>query len=67
VRLIKLRDEEMSFKRWPRTLNEAFGPRAKLHVEPEKTPLRAYFWMLAYGAALGAGLYLLVGLRAGAQ
>lgn len=65
-----LRERSLDLKyerlRAPRTLNEAFGPMAKLHVEPEKTPLRAYFWMLAYGVVIGAGLYLLVGLRAGA-
>lgn len=65
--LKKIDDADVSFKPWPRTLNEAFGPAAKLHVEPEKTPLRAYVWMLAYGITVGAGLYLLVAIRAGAQ
>lgn len=67
MQLKKLADFDMSFKRWPRTLNEAFGPGSSLHIETSKTPLRAYFWMLAYGVAIGAGLYLLVGIRAGAQ
>jgi hypothetical protein len=52
--------------RIPRTMNEAFGPMAKLHVEPEKTPLRAYFWMLAYGVAIGIVFYLIVVIKAGA-
>lgn len=52
--------------RVPRTMNEDFGPTAKLHVEPEKTPLRAYFWMVAYGVAIGAVLYLIVAIKAGA-
>lgn len=49
-----------------RTLNEAFGPYAKLHVEQKKTPLRAYFWMVAYGVAVGSILYLIVAIKAGA-
>jgi hypothetical protein len=53
--------------RVPRTLCDAFGPYAKLHVEPEKTPLRAYVWMAAYGIAIGMGLCVLVLVKAGAQ
>lgn len=49
--------------RVPHTLNDAFGPYAKLHVEPEKTPLRAYFWMVAYGITIGLGFYLIVLVR----
>jgi len=49
-----------------RTMSDAFGPYAKLHVEPEKTPLRAYFWMVAYGVAIGSILYLIVAIKAGA-
>jgi hypothetical protein len=57
-----LREEQRD--RVPRTLADAFGPYAKLHVEPEKTPLRAYFWMAAYGVALGIGFYVVVLVRA---
>ncbi|CAG4887799.1 hypothetical protein [Paraburkholderia saeva] len=66
MELKKIADSDVSFRRWPRTLNEAFGPMAKLHVEPEKTPLRAYVWMVAYGVAIGAGFYVLVALKSGA-
>lgn len=52
--------------RIPRTLNDAFGPYARLHVEPEKLSWRAYFWMLFYGVALGVGFYVLVAIKAGA-
>jgi hypothetical protein len=64
--LKKLADDDMSFKRWPRTLGDAFGPYARLHVEPEKTPLSAYFWMATYGVAVGALFYLIVAIKAGA-
>lgn len=60
------RDLKYERLRSPRTLSDAFGPYAKLHVEPEKTPLRAYVWMVIYGMVIGAGLYLLVAFKAGA-
>ena len=61
-----LREIEYQRLRAPRQLNEAFGPMAKLYVKPEKTPLRAYVWMVAYGVAIGAGFYVLVAFKAGA-
>ena len=60
------RDLKYERLRAPRTLSDAFGPYAKLHVEQEKTPLRAYVWMVVYGAAIGAGFYVLVAFKAGA-
>lgn len=52
--------------RIPRTLNDAFGPYAKLHVEPKRMPLRDKILALALFAAVGAGWYLLVAIKAGA-
>ena len=49
--------------RVPRTLNDAFGPYAKLHVEPPKTPLRDKILAFALFAAVGAGWYLIVLVR----
>lgn len=60
------RKADVSFKRWPRTINEAFGPGSPLTVEPQKQPLRAYLWMALYGIAIGAGWYLVVAIKAGA-
>lgn len=53
--------------RVPRTLNDAFGPYAKLHVEPAKTPLRDKLLAFALFASVGAGWYLLIAIKAGAQ
>jgi hypothetical protein len=60
------RDIQHERLRAPRTLNEAFGPNAKLHIEPQKQPLRAYLWMALYGVAIGIGWYVVVAIRAGA-
>jgi hypothetical protein len=62
----KLDDSEMQVKRWHRTLNEAFGPGSKLHVEPERMPLRDKLMAFAWFAAIGAGWYLIVAIKAGA-
>lgn len=47
--------------RTSRTLYEACGPYAKLHVPHRKSKLRtrieAGLWMLAYGAAIGLTWY----------
>lgn len=66
MRLIKLRDEEMSFKRWPRTLNEAFGPGSQLHVEHKRMPLREKIAAFAVMVLVGIGWYVLVAIKAGA-
>ncbi|MFM0638043.1 hypothetical protein PQQ63_15180 [Paraburkholderia metrosideri] len=47
-------------------MNEAFGAGSKLHVEPEKTPLRDKILAFVLFAAIGAGWYLLVAIKAGA-
>jgi hypothetical protein len=52
--------------RVPRTMNEAFGAYAKLHVEPAKMPLRDKLLAFVLFAAVGAGWYLLVAIKAGA-
>lgn len=49
--------------RVPRTMNEAFGAYAKLHVEPPKMPLRDKVLAFALFAAVGAGWYLIVLVR----
>lgn len=65
-----LRDRSLDLKyerlRAPRTLNDAFGPYAKLHVEPEKTPLHAYVWVVIYGVAIGLIWYAILAIKAGA-
>lgn len=67
MQLKKINPADVSFKRWPRTLNEAFGPGAKLHVEQRRKPVSEYVWMVAYGVAIGIGWYVLVAIKAGAQ
>jgi hypothetical protein len=64
MQLKKLADDDMSFKRWPRTLGDAFGPYARLHVEPKRYNLRGWAWAIAYGMPIGALLYLVVLVRA---
>lgn len=65
MQLKKIDDADVSFKRWPRTLNEAFGPGSKLHVETEM-PLRDKLLAFAYFALIGVGWYLIVAIKAGA-
>jgi len=59
--------EKVDIKRWPRTLNEAFGPGSQLHVEPKKMPLRDKLLSFAFAVAIGVAWYIVVGLKAGAQ
>ncbi|MBB5509598.1 hypothetical protein HDG35_005893 [Paraburkholderia sp. JPY681] len=47
----------------PRSLTQAFGPHARLHVSRDKTPLRAYAYMAACGAAIGCFWYLVIQLK----
>lgn len=67
MQLKKLDDSEMSFKPWPRTLNEAFGPGSKLCIEQHRKPFSEYAWMAAYGVAVAICWYLIVALKAGSQ
>lgn len=43
--------------RTPRTLSDAFGPYAKLHVEPKRNGPREYAWMAACGVCIGIVWY----------
>jgi hypothetical protein len=45
-------------RRYPRTLNEAFGPyeTGPVHPMPEDTPLRDYLLAIAIGIGLAAAL-----------
>ncbi len=47
----------------PRSLKEAFGPNAQLHVERSRR--RAWIWAVCVGLAAGIALYLAVALCAG--
>jgi hypothetical protein len=60
------RDIPQERMRIPRTLVEAFGPEAKLHIPQKKTPWTAYLWMAAYGVAIGFTWYLIAAVKAGA-
>lgn len=58
--------EKVDIKRWPRTLDEAFGEGSQLTVEPQKMPLRDKLLSFAFAVAIGAGWYLVVAIKAGA-
>lgn len=60
-----LRDNSQ-YQRVPRTMNEAFGPYAKLHVARRKSNAHAWAWAIGYGFAVGVFLWLVVAIRAGA-
>lgn len=66
MQLKKIDPNDLSFKRWPRTLKEAFGPNAILTVEKRRKPVSEYVWMVVYGVAIGIGWYLIVAIKAGA-
>jgi hypothetical protein len=51
--------------RAPRTLSDAFGPYAQLHVE-RKRSLKGWLWAIGYGLVVGAFLYLVLLVRVGA-
>lgn len=51
----------------PRTLSEAFGPYAQLHVPPKRYNVRGWAWAIAYGAGIGIFWWLCVAVRAGMQ
>lgn len=60
------KDISHSQMRVPRTLNDAFGPYARLSVPSPRRRFAAVLWMLAYGVGLGVAWWLLVAIRAGA-
>jgi hypothetical protein len=66
MQLKKIDPRDVSFKRWPRTMTEAFGPDAKLTILKPRRVLRER--ILAYGlfALVGIGWYLIVAIKAGA-
>jgi hypothetical protein len=61
----KLDDSEMAVKRWPRTLNEAFGVGSPLTVEPKKMPLRDKLYSFSFAVAIGIGWYIVVLIKSG--
>lgn len=67
MHLKKINEADISYKRWPRTLVEAFGPEAELYVEPKRMPLRERIAAFAVMVLIGIGWYLIVGIKAGAQ
>lgn len=60
------RDISHERMRTPRTLNDAFGPYAKLYIVEPRRRFAAVFWMLAYGIGIGVAWWLLVAIKAGA-
>ncbi|MCE4544619.1 MULTISPECIES: hypothetical protein [unclassified Caballeronia] len=48
----------------PRSLNDAFGPYAKLHIPRRKSRFAPLLWALFYGVAIAAFWYALVLARA---
>ncbi|PTB23483.1 hypothetical protein C9I56_39025 [Paraburkholderia caribensis] len=65
--LKKIDDADVSFKRWPRTMTEAFGPDAKLTILKPRHALRDRILAYALFALIGVGWYVIVGIKAGAQ
>jgi hypothetical protein len=51
--------------RAPRTLSDAFGPYAQLHIPPKRYNLRGALWAVGYGIGIGALLYVVVLVRVG--
>lgn len=48
----------------PRSLNDAFGPYARLSVHKRKSRIAPVLWAIFYGVAIGAFWYALVLARA---
>lgn len=59
------RDIQHTRYRTARTLVEAFGPNAKLHVE-RKSEGKAWIWAIGCGVAIGCVWWITVALAAGA-
>ncbi|MFM0141790.1 hypothetical protein [Paraburkholderia sp. RL18-085-BIA-A] len=51
--------------RAPRTLSDAFGPYAQLHIPPKRYNLRGWCWAIGYGIGIGALLYVVVLVKVG--
>jgi hypothetical protein len=51
--------------RAPRTMNEAFGAYAQLHIPPKRYNLRGALWAVGYGIGIGVLLYVVVLVRVG--
>lgn len=58
------RDISHQRMRSARTLNDAFGPYARLHVRSPRRRFAAVFWMLTYGIGLGVAWWFLVAIKA---
>ena len=58
------RDIRHERDRAPRTLNEAFGPYAKLHVKERRTA-QGWLWAIGYGIAVGVFLWVVVLVKVG--
>ena len=50
--------------RAPRTLSEAFGPYAELHVE-RKRSAQGWLWAIGYGIAVGVFLWVVLLIKVG--
>lgn len=51
--------------RAPRTLSDAFGPYATLHIPPKRYNLRGWAWAIGYGVSVGIVLYFVLLVRVG--
>lgn len=59
------RDMKDFYCRTPRTLQSSkFGPYSRIYIPSRRSQIVPYLWMLAYGAAVGFILYLVVLVRA---
>jgi hypothetical protein len=58
------RDIRHTQYRTHRTLNDAFGPYAKLHVR-RNSEARSWLYAIGSGAAVGVAWWLIVALRVG--
>lgn len=53
------------YRRTPRTMNDAWGAYAKLHVPSDKqSKIAGFLWAAFYGVAIGAFWYVLLLARA---
>lgn len=57
-------ERDHQYRMAPRTLNDAFGPYAKLHIPHRRSRVAPLLWALFYGAAIAAFWYALVLARA---
>lgn len=52
------------YRSTPRSLQQAFGPYARLSVPARRRKVAAVFWMLVYGVGIGVAWWLLVAIGA---